>query len=221
MTMKLMEKDLYHPTSWPRNRSKWLVLYCLAEADGERQFFESLYVNSSVCYWSLIGGLPHRERWNYISKDVVGLYSITKKGRCFLSKLQEITDACHSWRELTAPLLDGLETWDRAALRRILEPLRYHRPGHPQSHFPFRFAARGGVGWLSAKPGVGWAICRPFTGRAKEFPNEVLASFPKDSWIFFRYGDDAAERLYQQAGLPRVEVTRIIGGTDFWRRNVA
>ena len=123
------------------NRSKYLVLFTLKELEkkGYSTDFEMLYVNSGVCCWTLLCSLPRWIRWKYMHSVMRGgekQYCLSQKGRGFLDKLNKIVpstvdqwlDERDEWRRI---LPDPIEDWRRSALIKLLEPMRYHRKGHP------------------------------------------------------------------------------------------
>lgn len=123
------------------NRSKYLALYTLRELErkGYATSFNSLYVNSAVCYRGLICGLPHWMAWNYIHsvmKDGRKQYRLSQKGKRFLDKLDNIIpDTVDQWlgehQQWRGMLPDPIEDWRRSALVKVLEPMHHHRQGHP------------------------------------------------------------------------------------------
>jgi formamidopyrimidine-DNA glycosylase len=68
-------------------------------------------------------------------------YCLSQRGRNLLNKLDKIIpstieqwlDERDEWRRM---LPDPIEDWRRPALIRLLEPLRYHRKGHPGKKKP-------------------------------------------------------------------------------------
>ena len=123
------------------NRSKYLALFTLRELEkkGYPTDFIMLYVNSGVCYWTLLCSLPRWIKWNYLYsgiKDGEKQYRLTTKGRRFLDKLDKIIpstvdqwlDERDEWRGI---LPDPIGDWRRSALIKLLEPMHYHRQGHP------------------------------------------------------------------------------------------
>jgi hypothetical protein len=128
------------------NRSKYLALYTLRELEskGNSTCFNVLYVNSAVCYRGLICALPRWIEWKYIHlvwKEGNKEYRISYKGRRFLDKLDRIIpNTVDQWLaeldEWRGILPEPIDDWSRPALVKLLEPMRYHRQGHPGKKKP-------------------------------------------------------------------------------------
>ena len=146
------EAPLFRYISPGFNRSKYLVLITIRELAGEgyRTDFKTIYVNSGVPYWTLICALPRWIKWNYIyavMRDGTKQYRLSTKGKGLLAKLDKmIPDIVGRWvaeREQWRKILPDIEDWHRSALIKLLEPMRYHRQGHPGKSI-YRI---GGIFW--------------------------------------------------------------------------
>jgi hypothetical protein len=186
MTIETPAKTLFKNESYTRNRSKYLVLHCIKEleSEGKPVTFINLYVNASVPFWTLSGGLAKWEKWRYLSihkgENTATTYSLTTAGLHFLDKLEDIMPVItqgwlseqDAWRKLVFP--DLPTSWKRSELIEYLEGCRYHRPAtHPgitgkRAEKPKRVLPQSKPypeGTLALKAGPGWWIfTRPYGG---------------------------------------------------------
>jgi hypothetical protein len=161
-TARVAEK-VFNPDSWKRNRSKYKVLKLLEIAKPDTlTSFEWLYANAGIPHSTLAIGLKKWIAWRYIKVDDKG-YCILNPGRLLINKLA--TKVCPgAVKEWDAELREWwgfhppITSWTRPELKRLLEPLIYHRPAtHPGASI-YR---KGGCYWFTH--GKIYLLSAPYT----------------------------------------------------------
>jgi len=136
-------KISYKLISWPRNRSKYMVLVSTQQCPG-LSTLHYLCVDTPIPVRGLLRGLPRWCEWKYLEEisPPGGAYRITRKGVKFLQKLKSIAPRAvkdwnreiGKWRSIPKDFLkDDQGAWlpGEDAVR-LTEVMKFHRKSSPR-----------------------------------------------------------------------------------------